>query len=222
MKLQDLKSRLSIVSVLSHYGLSMDRNGMLLCPFHDDSKASLQIYEKGDRYCCFSSNCAAGSGDQLDFIALMERKVSGGLLVLDKESRHKGIMKAKSMLGEVLVSSNVKVGGVSKSSVKSSSSENVDYGLLYSRMLKGYQSSSKAKSYASSRGLSGGNLVLGYNSGSYYAHLRGCLVFGLKDKEGQIVSLYGRSISSSSKGEHYYLKGRRGLYPGYPLSLIHI
>jgi len=43
-----------------------------------------------------------------------------------------------------------------------------------------------------------------------------CLVFPLKNKENQIVSLYFRSILSEKKQRHFYLRDRQGLYPNYP------
>ena len=39
------------------------------------------------------------------------------------------------------------------------------------------------------------------------------MIFPLKNEQGQIVSLYGRSIKGNS---HYYSTGRSGLYPSYP------
>jgi DNA primase len=41
MEIATIKSHLSIESVLTHYGLSADRNGMLHCPFHEDSTPSM-------------------------------------------------------------------------------------------------------------------------------------------------------------------------------------
>jgi DNA primase len=43
MELPQLKSRLSILSVLSQYGLAVDRNKMLCCPFHKDKTPSMQV-----------------------------------------------------------------------------------------------------------------------------------------------------------------------------------
>jgi DNA primase len=51
---------------------------------------------------------------------------------------------------------------------------------------------------------------------SYTAFAKDCIIFPLKDKDGSIVSFYGRSITSNDKSKHYYLKNRSGLYPGYP------
>jgi DNA primase len=72
---------------------------------------------------------------------------------------------------------------------------------------------------------------------SYTPWAKDCIIFPLKDKTGNIVSLYGRSIVSKdamhgvstskpissagrptiSAGKHFYLKSRRGLYPCYPV-----
>ncbi|CAD7807235.1 DNA primase [Chryseobacterium aquaeductus] len=52
-----------------------------------------------------------------------------------------------------------------------------------------------------------------------------CIVFPLKNKENEIVSFYFRSILYPSPlggrndgAKHFYLKNRRGIYPGYPKS----
>jgi DNA primase catalytic core len=65
---------------------------------------------------------------------------------------------------------------------------------------------------------------------SYTPWAKDCIIFPLKDKTGNIVSLYGRSIVSKdamhgvstskptdTMGKHFYLKSRRGLYPCYPV-----
>jgi DNA primase len=44
---------------------------------------------------------------------------------------------------------------------------------------------------------------------------KGCLVFPLKNKDGQIVGMYFRETDSSKSNKHYYLQNRQGLYPGY-------
>ncbi len=71
MEIKQIKALLSIETVLRHYGLKPDKNDRLLCPFHPDKTPSLQIYPKTNTFCCFSSNCAAGTGDQIQFIELM-------------------------------------------------------------------------------------------------------------------------------------------------------
>src|SRR5690606_23062040 len=42
------------------------------------------------------------------------------------------------------------------------------------------------------------------------------IVFALKKKENEIVSLYFRSTTNDKNAKHYYLKNRSGLYPNYP------
>ena len=42
------------------------------------------------------------------------------------------------------------------------------------------------------------------------------IVFPMKNKKGQIVSLYFRSTRDIKGQNHYYLKDRQGLYPNYP------
>lgn len=45
-----------------HFGLSVNRNGMVCCPFHDDRHPSMKLYE--DHYHCFG--CQA-NGDVIAF-----------------------------------------------------------------------------------------------------------------------------------------------------------
>jgi DNA primase len=86
MEIQDIKARLPILDVLSHYGLKPDRNNRVCCPFHEDHSPSMQIYPQTGTFCCFSSNCSAGTGDVIQFIELME-----------KSTRHEALKKATQL-----------------------------------------------------------------------------------------------------------------------------
>jgi DNA primase/predicted transcriptional regulator len=187
MEISAIKSGLSIESVLAHYGLRADRNGMLCCPFHDDGTPSMQLY--ATTVYCFSTNCAQHGKniDAIDFI-------------LHKEgcTKHEAIMKAKAMIG---------AGEPLKSVPESLAS-------LYARMESALGRSSKARAYLAERGLAELEKV-GYNPGTLYKGLRQCVVFGLRNEVGEVVSLYGRAIHDKG-GKHFYTRGRRGLYPGYP------
>src|SRR3990170_7386079 len=88
MEISEIKQQLNIGQVLDHYNLKADKNNMLCCPFHDDKTPSLQIYPQTNTFCCFSSNCKAGTGDVIEFLRLME-----------KSTKHDAIMKAKALLG---------------------------------------------------------------------------------------------------------------------------
>lgn len=50
-------------AVAEHYGLSVHKNGMACCPFHNDKHPSMKI---DSRYYCFG--CGA-KGDAIDYVA---------------------------------------------------------------------------------------------------------------------------------------------------------
>jgi len=44
MEIRDIKSNLSILTVLNYYSLKPNKNSMVKCPFHDDKDTSLKVY----------------------------------------------------------------------------------------------------------------------------------------------------------------------------------
>jgi DNA primase len=54
------------------------------------------------------------------------------------------------------------------------------------------------------------------NGTTYTAFAKDCVMFPLKNRQNQIVSLYGRSITDNKNAKHYYTANRTGLYPGHP------
>jgi len=218
MEILEIKQKLSILTVLSHYGLKPDKAGMLRCPFHEDKTPSFQIYPKTNTYCCFSSNCKAGTGDVIEFIALKE-----------KISKHEAILKAESLGG---TKEKNEIAILTKSAVLAKAFS------IFEKALKG---SVSAKEYVESRNLTEKNEV-GYVSTSflqyhkpliesfekhgiiyknkfgpgYSVFAKNSLVFPLKSADGHIAGLYFRSIENNSENKHFYLKERAGLYPGYP------
>lgn len=244
MQLPDIKQRLSIQTVLRHYGLQTDRNNMLKCPFHKDDTPSMKIYPKTNTFNCFG--CGA-NGDQIEFCTLKEG------------SKHKGLLKATELSGEIKPINNKPKQPVSQP--KQNHTDLSTVGLpkveiltrIFESFKNGLQSSisKKPKEYLQQRNLDFTKLEIGYNSGQF--HHRGnlsetdkqacinagllipyngnvpnvkgttytpfakdCVIFPLKDKQNQVTSLYGRSIINNSNAKHYYLKDRTGLYPGYP------
>lgn len=197
MEIKDIKEQLSILTVLNHYGLQPNRNKMLCCPFHDDKNPSMQVYPETNTVHCFSGNCklTGKAIDQIDFI-------------LYKESctKHEAIKKAESLITPALQPTIIK---------PLQQSENLTE--IFSKLKQSLYSSGKARAYAESRSIYNAKLEAGYNNGTHYKHLKNCLVFPLKDRSGNIVSLYGRNIESKShEDRHFYLQGRKGLYPAYP------
>jgi len=216
MQITQIKSRLSILAVLNHYNHVPDNNQMLCCPFHQDKTPSMQVYPNTNTVFCFSSNCKLGGKaiDQIDFIKFKENC-----------TKHEAIMKAKRLIGVsqlagVTTSSN---GQSTKDNQKQlplqpQGEEQPDYEAVFAQMQSSLLSSSVARKYLKSRGLNPDKVDVGYNAfkSSRYNYLRGCVTFGLRDGDGKVVSLYGRSVRANDKARHYYTANRRGMYPGYP------
>ncbi len=68
--IETIKERVSITELLSHYGLTVDRNGFTRCPFHQEKTPSMKVYVNDNRVKCFG--CGVSS-DQIDFVARMNR-----------------------------------------------------------------------------------------------------------------------------------------------------
>ena len=85
MEIPEIKARLSILSVLKHYGLQPDRNHMLKCPFHDDEKPSMKVYLETGTFHCFG---CGRSGDTIEFIQQKENC-----------TKHEAILKAQGFIG---------------------------------------------------------------------------------------------------------------------------
>ena len=61
---ESVKAAVTLRQAAEHYGLTVSRNGMTCCPFHEDAHPSLKLNE--DYFFCFG--CGA-SGDVIDFTA---------------------------------------------------------------------------------------------------------------------------------------------------------
>ena len=231
MELKEIKARLSMAAVIGHYGLKPDRNDRLLCPFHPDKTPSLQIYPKTNTWCCFSSNCTAGTGDTIEFIELME-----------KCNKHEALVKAASLIGAN--PSPAAPLPVANLFVEADELEKVALmGKVFNYFKKALPLTRKAVDYLQGRSIDYTKHEIGYNSGGLHGEsknhhlvtsmekygllkslpIRGhsvwakdCVIFPLRNGEHKIVSLYGRSITNDSDQRHFYLGGREGLYPGYP------
>jgi len=242
MEIQEIKQSLSIEKVLQHYNLQADKNNRLRCPFHNDKTPSLQVYPKTNTWTCFSSNCDAGSGDQIEFIEKHE-----------KISKHQAILKTKALTESRDGQSSVLI---SPPKPKINQQETTDLSAIasakaeilttaFNHFARGLKSRpKKAIGYLESRKLDYKNIHVGYDAGtlhktkeitneqkriylqagllkpdkfarknSYYTRFNNCIIFPLLDKNGNIASLYGRHIEQG----HHYLEGEhKGLYPKYP------
>jgi DNA primase len=186
MEIQDIKSSLSITTVLNRYNLQPDKHHKICCPFHDDKSPSLVIYPQTNTFHCFG--CGA-TGDSIQFIELYE-----------KISKHEALLKATEIISPGITGQPVK--------------PEPNLTELYEGFKQSFTRSTKAQEYAQSRNLT--LTEIGYNPGKDYNKLKTCIVFPLRNKAGQITSLYGRSITNNDNSKHYYTANRKGLYPGYP------
>lgn len=197
MEIQEIKEKLSILTVLDHYGIKPNRSKMINCPFHEDKNPSMQVYPETNTVFCFSGNCSK-NGKALDTIQFIQ----------DKESctKHQAIEKAKSL-----------VNGISQPVKSKPIIQKENLSDIFPKLKQSLYSSSTARAYAESRNIYSAKLEAGYNNGTHYSKLKHCIIFPLKDRENNIVSFYGRNIQSKSKNDrHLYTTGRKGLYPGYP------
>ena len=67
MTKEEIKRNTSMFDVISRYGLQVNRNGKIVCPFHQEKTASCSI--KRDYFKCFGCGAA---GDIFKFVMLME------------------------------------------------------------------------------------------------------------------------------------------------------
>ncbi len=167
MQLPEIKKRLKIQTVLTHYGLKPNRNNMLNCPFHEDSNASMKIYSKTNTFNCFG---CGKNGDAIEFCSLKEG------------DKHKGILKATELCGEVQP-----INGNLKSSKKTAKAKSlgcfaVDLSKVeiltkffaYFQNSLNHPVSTRPREYLQSRNLWPLSVVeAGYNSGQF--HHRGKL-----------------------------------------------
>jgi DNA primase len=233
MEIADIKSRLPIHQVVQHYSLHPDTHDRLHCPFHPDKTPSLQLYPKTNTFCCFSSNCSAGTGDAIQFIQLME-----------KCSKHEALVKAASLISANPSPSVSAPTPTAKLFVEADELEKEALmGKVFSYFKRALPLTRKACEYLQGRGIDHEQHEVGYNSGGLHSesknhHLvasmekygllkrrpaggysvwaKDCVIFPLRSAEHKVVSLYGRSLTNDSDQRHFYLGSREGLYPGYP------
>lgn len=65
---EEVKQRLSMRQVAERYGCKVQRNGLCLCPFHEDTHPSMKIYPDDKGFYCWV--CQKG-GDVVKFVGLL-------------------------------------------------------------------------------------------------------------------------------------------------------
>jgi DNA primase len=237
MEISDIKTRLSILTLMDRYNIPLDKHHKACCPFHEEKTPSFTVYPKTNTFHCFG---CGKSGDTIEFIQLKENI-----------TKHQAILKAQDFIGVPSIMEpppnpqpEKPVPPEERTAILTKIFELFKNGL-------NHPVSVKPKEYIKKRNLNPAMLEMGYNSGQFHHHgklseidqqacinagllvpykgsvpyasgttytafAKDCIIFPLKDKQDQIISLYGRSITSNDKSKHYYLKDRQGLYPNYP------
>jgi len=233
MEIQEIKSKLTISEVIKHYGLKADKQNRLKCPFHDDKTPSLQLYYKTQTAFCFSSNCKINGKavDVIDFI-------------LHKENctKHEAIKKAIEIIGgENKTTAPVKSHNVERAMFLERMFTYFKNAVHNSPPAKEYLQSRCIDFKNTEVGYNAGQfhhgarkdealikecleygilLDLGLKARTgdtaYKPFGKWCIVFALRNKANEIVSLYFRSTLADKEQRHFYLRDRQGLYPHYP------
>lgn len=194
MSIKEIKQKLSILTVLSHYNLETDRNNMMRCPFHEDKEASMRIYPETNTVYCFAGGCKMSNLDVIDFVMQM-----------DNSTKHEAIKKAEKLLGDQ--------GEITRIEPKTKPAPLAPV-QEFNCHLKSFSTHKKSQEYCESRALDYKALEIGYKSQKAKDNwARACIIFPLKNTVDEVVSLYGRNIYTAG---HYYQSGRCGLYPNYP------
>lgn len=234
MEIAEIKSKLTISEVIKHYGLKADKQNRLRCPFHDDKTPSLQLYYKTQTAFCFSTNCTTHGKaiDVIDFIMYYE-----------KITKHEAIKKAEQIINPTTTNPIAPVKNNSNEramflermfiyfkNAVSNSKPAQEY--LQSRCIEfrntevGYNAGQFHHGARKDEALIkecleyGILLDLGMKARTgdtaYKPFGKWCIVFALRNKSDEIVSLYFRSTLQDKEQRHFYLRDRQGLYPHYP------
>ncbi len=157
MEISEIKSRLTLASVLHYYHLKGDKQNRICCPFHEDKTPSMQLYYKTQTAYCFSSNCKTHgkSLDVIDFILYKEN--------IDK---HQAILKAQAILG---VHPEPKI-TLQKETLKQTSTLNREVILqnMFQYFKNAVHNSKPAQEYITQRGLDATKLEIGYNTAQFH------------------------------------------------------
>jgi len=248
MEISAIKDRLRLSEVLNHYGL-LPKNKMLRCFMHDDKTASLQVNLEKDFYKC---HACGKSGDVIQFIEDYEKiskhaaiKKAGSLIggsklsVDGKKPTTQSEQPSASnhqpdtgFLARMLsyFKNALHASGPAKEYLSKRGLDNavLEIGYNSGQFHHGSRRDRQLIEHAVEIGLllDKGLINNRTKEKAYQVFANKSLIFPLKNKEDEIVSLYGRSIldhdspegSAQVKAKHFYLKNRSGIYPHYPNS----
>lgn len=241
MEIQDIKSRLNILAVLGKYNLKPDKNSLIKCPFHEDKSPSLKVYDKTNTFHCFG--CGA-NGDSIQFIEQYE-KVNKHEAILkaqrfidvptiakpqpkpERPTEPPQTLEERTRILTKIFESfrNGLLHPMSEKPKEYLRKRNITFEQLELGYNSGQFHHRGQLSETDKQACINVGLLIPYNGSipnangaTYTPFAKDCVIFPLKDKSGNTISLYGRSIIEglNGTGKHFYLKDRAGLYPNYP------
>ncbi len=237
MEIKEIKTKLTLATVLNYYNLKPDKNLRLNCPFHQDKTPSLQVYYKTHTAYCFSSNCKT-HGKSLDVIDFILHK--------ENYTKAEAIKKALELLGE---NKTVVHEHPTTPTVKPTMSKEQILQNMFTYFKNAVHNSRPAQEYIKQRGLDATKIEVGYNTAQFHHGARKeealinncvaigllspwgtsktgeqaykpfakyCICFALRGRGNHITGLYFRSTENNTDQKHFYLKESTGIYPSYP------
>ncbi|MCW3162847.1 CHC2 zinc finger domain-containing protein [Chryseobacterium oryctis] len=244
MEISAIKERLSLSEVLKYYHLE-PKNSMLHCFYHEDRTASLQVNLEKNFYKChscgksgdviqFIEDYETSTGSVLSKHEAIKKAesllINNGKLIIKNTrgtaenlgqtdfSGERSALFLENMFGyfrKALYCSTPAKQYIEKRNLDNSI---LEIGYNSGQFHHGERKSEELINNAIEVGLllDKGLINNRTKEKAYQVFGNKCIVFPLKNKSGEIVSFYFRSIIDNNNSKHYYLKNRRGIYPGYP------
>jgi DNA primase catalytic core len=211
----DLKSRVDIVSLFSHFGVQLTKKGKSytgLCPWHDDTNPSLSVDKEKGLYNCF------GCGESGDVFTLVEKMKGVSFQeALDYLKKYISLPVSESQKQAAPRKAVKKA----PSDIKTALSLN-DVSNFYQKKLTAHK---MALEYLKSRGITNETITyfnIGYSDGTLketvgvegleqlqandlftekgYELFSNCVIVPLTDSDNQVLSFYGRRVSPPGSG----------------------
>src|SRR5690554_2315128 len=198
MEIIEIKQRLRLSEVLNHYGLKPklstgSSSGMLLCPFHEDKTASLQVNLEKNFYNC---HACGKTGDVIQFVQDYE-----------KLSKHEAINKCKTLVS--INDEGLRIMNEPKSQLLQDKERTAFLTKMFLSFRKGIFSSVPAREYCASRNLNYEILEMGFNSGQFHHGTRKDPVLINNCVELGLLTPYG--TNSRTGGQSYRPFGNKGI-----------
>lgn len=235
MEIHEIKQSLSLEQVLISYNLQPNKNNMLRCPFHDDTTASLQVSFSQNKYKCHGCD---KKGDVIQFVQDYEKltkheallKCTAMITTNPALTNHNPTTPITPLVENQhqIVFLEKMFASFKNACYRSQPAK--DYlqqrNLDPKKLAIGYNGGqfhhgTRKEDSLIQNSLQYGLLINNNRRGNtgeivYTVFGKWGIVFPLKNKDHQIVSLYFRSTLNKENAKHFYLKNRQGLYPYYP------